>query len=559
MSQENQDQSAGISELLSKINLLEQRIDRIEGQYKIAIQGMASAQPARYQPESAVNPENEEDLVDKGLIESNIFEYGLAWFGSLVLLFGVAFLSNFARNYLNGPLASLVGYAAVGGVFFLGWYLRNSFSHLSFMLNLSAQLLLYYITLKLFFFIDHPVIPVKGIVLTLLFGVIVAQSYLALRNNSELLAVISLFSALATSLFADIHYVSLPAIAITAGYSVFLLHRNGWWKLMLAVLFAVYITQCVWLVNNPVMGHPVGAFGTHGFNLVCLFIYGTIFSLVPMVRQRGLFPDSIYPATTIINGMTFSLTLLLVIASFYAASYVWIFSFIAGVCLLYSIFLKYRTTRVFDPAFYAIYSFMALSVAVYGYSKLPDALWLLALQSLLVLSWALWFRSRIIVVMNTLLFLSIIIFQMAFYPPVNKVNFAFVITAFVSARVINWKKERLTLQTDMIRNTYLITLFFTLLFALYHVVPKQYVTLSWTCAAVFFFTMSLILKNIKYRWMAIATVLFTGFYLFFVDLSKLETGYRVLAFLFLAAISLGASLYFTKKVRKKAHTETEQS
>ena len=70
----------------------------------------------------------------------------------------------------------------------------------------------------------------------------------------------------------------------------------------------------------------------------------------------------------------------------------------------------------------------------------------------------------------------------------------------------------------------------------------------------FYFIMSLILKNIKYRWMAIATVLSTGIYLFFVDFSHLQTGYRVLAFLFLAVISLGASLYFTKKVRKKTQS-----
>jgi hypothetical protein len=200
---------------------------------------------------------------------------------------------------------------------------------------------------------------------------------------------------------------------------------------------------------------------------------------------------------------------------------------------------------------------MALSVAVYGYSKLPDAYWLLALQSLLVVSWALWFRSKIIVVMNTILFTGILCIYLAFYPSVDKVNVAFVVTAFISARIINWKKERLTLQTEMIRNTYMITLFFIMLFALYHIVPAHYVSLSWTGAAVFYFITSLTLKLIKYRWMAIGTVLATGFYLFFVDLSHLETGYRVLAFLFLAAISLGASMYFTKKVREKLHREKE--
>ncbi len=554
MPQETQDPSVVISELLEKVNSLEIRIDKIEGQLDGAVQSLASARAGRYQTEHTVSNTNEDVLVDKGLIESNIFEYGLAWFGSLVLLFGIAFLSNLARNYLNGPLASIVGYSAVAGVFFLSWYLRNSFTHLSFLLNISAHLLVYYITLRLYFFIAQPVIPVKGVVLFMLFAVVCIQCYYAIRRNSELQAVIALICSLATALFADTAFVSLPLIIITAGLSVFLFFRFGWQRLLIASMILVYASQSIWLLNNPIMGNPIGAFATHTFNLVSLFLYGAIFSVIPMIRQDGKFPNSVYPATILINGMSFSVVLLSVIASYYSAGYVWIFSMISALCLVYSIFLKYRTKRIFDPAFFAIYSFMALSVAVYGYSKLPDALWLLALQSLLVVSWALWFRSKIIVVMNTILFVGILIIYLAFYHSVDKVNFAFVVTAFVSARVINWKKERLTLKTEFIRNTYMITLFFSMLFALYHVAPKQYVTLSWTGAAVFYFVMSLILKNIKYRWMAIATVLFTGFYLFFVDLSHLETGYRTLAFLFLAAISLGASLYFTKKVRKKSQS-----
>ncbi|MEI7897351.1 MAG: hypothetical protein WCJ26_09985 [bacterium] len=557
MSQENQDQSAGITELLAKVNLLEQRIVRIEGQYEIAIQGMASAQPTRYNPEQAADLIKDEGLVDKGLIESNIFEYGLAWFGSLVLLFGIAFLSNFARNYLNGPLASIVGYMAVAGVFFLGWYLRESFTHLAFMLNLSAHILVYYITLHLYFFIDKPVILLKGVVLFMLLLAIGTQCYYAIRKKSEFLAVIAMVLALATAIFADISFFSLPLIAMTAIVSVFLFMQYGWWRLMIVTMILVYISQSMWLINNPIMGNPAGAFGTHLFNLVSLFIYGAIYSFIPMIRHNEKFPLSLYPAIILINGVCFSIIMMFVVVSYYTGNYVWIFSLISALCLFYSIFLKFRTERIFDPAFYAIYSFMALSVAVYGYSKLPDAIWLLALQSLLVLSWALWFRSKIILVMNTILFVGILAIYSAFYPSVDKVNFAFVVAAFVSARVINWKKERLTLKTELIRNTYLITLFFSMLFALYHVVPKQYVTLSWTLAAVFYFIMSLTLKLIKYRWMAIATVLSTGFYLFFVDFSNLETGYRVLAFLFLAVISLGASLYFTKKVRKKAHQEVE--
>jgi hypothetical protein len=367
-----------------------------------------------------------------------------------------------------------------------------------------------------------------------------------------LLAAIAMLLSLATALFADAALVSLPLIIITTAFSFFLFIRYGWWRSMLFTLILVYFSQSIWLLNNPIMGNPIGVSATHPYNLVCLLLYGTIFSLVPVMKQKGKFPEGVYSAAILMNGICFTVVLLFVVSSFYQNSYMWIFAMIFALCMFYSIFLKYRINRLFDPAFYAIYSFMALSIAVYGYSKLPDAYWLLALQSLLVVSWALWFRSKIIVVMNTILFIGILALYIAFYPSVDKVNFAFVITAFISARIINWKKERLTLQTEMLRNTYLVALFFTMLFALYHAVSKQYVTLSWTGAAVFYFIMSLILKNIKYRWMAIATVLVTGFYLFFVDLSHLETGYRVLAFLFLAVISLGASLYFTKRVRKKS-------
>ena len=557
MSLENHDQPAGISELLEKVNSLEIRIGRIEEQLNAAVQGMGTIRSERNRPEQDDHTEFEERVVDKSLIESNIFEYGMTWFGSLVLLCGICFLSNFAKNYMNGTLASLVGYLAVAGVFFLAWYIRNSYSHLSFMLNLCAHLLVYYITLRLYFFTGNPVIPVKGIVVALLLVTIAIQCYSAIKRNSELMAVVAILLTFATALFTDKTGVTLPLMILTSAFSVFFLIRYGWWRLMLTSMIFVYLSQIIWLLNNPIMGHVFGTPSVDSYNLVSLFACGLIYSLIPMIKQKGKFPDSVYSTTILVNGISFTVVLSLVILSCYLNSYVWIFVVISLLCLFYSIVLKYRIKRIFDPAFYAIYSFMALSVAVYGYSKLPDAYWLLALQSLLVLSWALWFRSKIIVVMNTILFSGILGIYLAFYPSVDKVNLAFVITAFISARIINWKKERLTLQTEMIRNTYLIALFFIMLFALYHLVPPQYVALSWTAAAVFYFIISLILKLIKYRWMAIATVLATGFYLFFVDLSHLETGYRVLAFLFLAVISLGASMYFTKKVRKKLHPENE--
>ena len=110
---------------------------------------------------------------------------------------------------------------------------------------------------------------------------------------------------------------------------------------------------------------------------------------------------------------------------------------------------------------------------------------------------------------------------------------------------------RLELKTEMFRTIYLVCLFFTFAFALYRAVPSQYVTPAWTGAAILYFLLSLVLKNRKYRWMAIIMLLVTAVYLFTVDLAHMETGYRVIAFLFLALVLFGSSLYFTRFLRKQ--------
>jgi len=143
---------------------------------------------------------------------------------------------------------------------------------------------------------------------------------------------------------------------------------------------------------------------------------------------------------------------------------------------------------------YALYGFLAMSVAFYGILLLPQAYMLLAVQSLLVVSMALWFRSRFIVVMNTILFVVLLIFYLN-----DKSN-------FITARVINWKKERLNIKTEFIRNIYLLSGFVMTLIAFYHAFFSPYITVSWISAAMLFFLLGRLMHNIKYRWLAIGAL-----------------------------------------------------
>jgi hypothetical protein len=419
------------------------------------------------------------------------------------------------------------------------------------MLNISGHLLLYYITLRLYFFSTHPLVSAKGVDLLLIFLVIGIQLFTALRKKSELETGIAMVLAVATALIGDQMNITLLLLTLISMSAFYFFVRYSWWRLFLVLLILVYLSNLLWLMNNPLLGHPLEMISAKSYNSIYLFVTGAIFSCTALVRRHQTEPQQGLNAMILLNGLCFSLVILVVTLLFFENNYVGMFGAISAFCLAFSVLLKILTKSPFTPSFFACFGFMALSVSVYGFVHLPDAYFFLALQSLLVVSIALWFRSRIIVVTNSLLYMGILVIYLFFSPSIDRINFCFAFVAFATARILNWKKERLTLKTDLMRNMYLIILFFTMLFAFYHAIPGHYVTLSWTAVAAAYFILSMILHNIKYRWMAIATILVTVVYLFLVDLAHLSVGYRVIAFLFLAVISFSVSLYYTKRIKKK--------
>jgi hypothetical protein len=194
---------------------------------------------------------------------------------------------------------------------------------------------------------------------------------------------------------------------------------------------------------------------------------------------------------------------------------------------------------------------MALSIAVYGYSDLPGSFIFLAWQSMVVLAIAIWFRSNLIVLMNTALYTVILVAYLLTSKSIDSYNISFTLIAIASARVLNWQQKRLELKTGSIRNFYLVITYFVMLYTLYNLVPKDYVTISWGLAAVAYMIMSVILQNVKYRWLAFLTLIAAVFNLFIFDILKMGVVYRIVAFIFVGLIILGVSFYYTKKLKSK--------
>ena len=275
-----------------------------------------------------------------------------------------------------------------------------------------------------------------------------------------------------------------------------------------------------------------------------------------MIQKSDRVREQFLNAAIVLNGLGFSFIMTFAVLAFFTENYFVYFGLIAAFCMGYSILLQSRNTWKSIAALYAIYSFVALSITIGGIYKFPLAFFLLSIQSLLVVSMALWFKSRFIVIMNTLLYVGLLITYMAAAESLTSINFSFALVALITARIMNWKKKRLEIRTELIRNIYLFIGFVMILFSLQKAVPDQFVTLSWALSAMLFFILSVVIKNMKYRWLAIFTIVVTVFYLFIIDLQNIGLGYRIVALLFISIVSLSISIFYTRRQKSK---EEDQS
>jgi hypothetical protein len=539
----------GMEGLEDRLRLIEIRLSRLETALAISEneRSIISEDKIPGGSSAIVSPELNEE---KGL-ESMIGRIGLASLGNIVLFFGITFLAQYLMNSGQYLISALLGYSSATGIFFLAKYLKKSNVTLAFMFKITGQILLFYVTIRLHFFSESPLIAQKSVSVILLSAVIGYQVYWAIRNKSQALSVISVIFALTVALVTDSTHITLPIVTAGAVVSVYYFYRFRWQPLVIFTILLTYSAFFLWLFGNPFMGHPMTLISNHHYGIIYLFLLGAIYSSLLLFRENDSASDGFFAGVIFTNGLIFTFLLALIVLRFFSSDYVVLFLIITICCLGFSALLHAKSDWNFASAFYALYGFMAMSIALYGLYGFPKVYFLLSVQSLVVVSMALWFRNRLIVVMNSILFLFILMLYLFSSKPTVSADFSFAIIAIVSARVINWQSPRLKIETHIMRNLYLIEGFVMVLLALFHAMPKQFITLSWIMAALVYFLLSIFLKNVKYRYMALGTMICAALYLFMVDLASIEIIYRVMALLFLAAISIGISIYYTNRIKNQ--------
>lgn len=487
--------------------------------------------------------------VDEGL-EMEIGEFWLARVGVLALSVGLAFLVAYPFAGLPALASCLIGYAAAAAFFALSDRWRTALPDTSHILFGGALFLLYFATLRLHFFSEHPVVAGPVVGLALMVVVLGVEFFLAARRPSELMSVLVLGLGMVTGLISGNSAFQLGLLVALAVTAYGLVRLRGWPWFAIVATGLPFFMHLDWLLSHPLLGHSLHGVEAQQGNLFALAAYSV--PLAAMGFRPGAEQDHValrIGRALIISGSAMLIGLINV--RLFSATQPPLTETLAATGLLLMAFVYWRHHQsVFATSIYSCAGYLMLSAAIFRYFPAPDFYSWLAWQSLLVAVTAVWFRSKIIIVANVFIYGGIYLVYLVQGPAAGPVNLSFAIVALLTARVLNWQKERLSLQTEFMRNIYLGAASIIIPFGLYHTVPSGWVSTSWLAAAGLYFVASYLLKSGKYRWMGIGTILATILYVFVVDLARLDPAYRIMSFLVLGVVLLGISIAYARQRRK---------
>ncbi len=441
----------------------------------------------------------------------------------------------------------------VGAIVFLSVIWRNTFEQVSRYLLGVGLMLFYFATLRLAHFSPEPALTDNTLEVILLSIVVGVNFTISLRRASPYLTSMSLLLGCVTALIALQPYATLALLLLLALVSAYGFIRFRWTGVLVVGTTLVYFSHFLLALNNPVAGNPLRLDGGPEPSNVFLLMYVMVFGIAILRGLKDREETLAYGSLALLNGGAALLFLFVATAlGQHSDVALWHTALSAVSLCIAGTFWTSRRSK-YSTFVYAMVGYFALSVAIVAGVAKPDFFVWLCWESVLVLVTAVWFRSRFIVVANFIIFLMTFIAYLATAGTLSIVSISFGLAAILSARMLNWQKDRLELHTEMMRNAYLGSALFAIPYALYHSVPSGLVSLSWLLVALAYYVISRVLRLRKYRWMAILTILMTIVYVFAIDLVGLDQTFRIVSFLVLGTALLAVSMIYTRrKASRKA-------
>ena len=530
------------SSVEAHLKALEERISRIEAH-------LALEEEAREAPRTAapLTGEQAEDALE--------FQLGQNWFaktGIVVLALGIIFLLTFPYESLPPFFPSLVGYFLVAGIVGLSHYWRRTYDQVSRYLLGGGLLLAYFTTLRLTYFGTEPVITSTTGITALLVVVVAVNLTVAARRKSPWLIAQHLTLGYVTALIGEEPWFVFLAVTTVSVVAVGFAIRYRSRALILYSIPVAALTHFLWSINNPLLGNTIQFISSPEINLLFLLVCAAVFGAGGLLLERKEPENLAAIAIPLLNAFSaYGVFLILALGPFAAHAGSWHLA-ASLLFLALSVVAWVRGEHKYAPFVYAMVGYFALSVAIVTQFGFPNSFIWLCWQSVIVISTAVWFHSRLMIIANFAIFLMIFLGYLVWGGAISAVSISYGVVALLTARILNWQRNRLELKTEYMRNAYLVCALLFNPYALYHTVPSGYVSLSWLALALFYYIASRLLKNRKYRWLALLTTSLTIGYVFIVDMMGFNPTLRIISFLILGSALLAISMIYSRKRAKSA-------
>lgn len=491
-------------------------------------------------------------LPGAGELEVAVGQSLFANVGIVVLAIGGALALSLPWHGVPRILPSAVGWVLAGALLALAGWLQSTVPQIGRLCRGAGMALLFYATFRLCYFGVPPLLaPQSAAAGTALLLVVLVNLGIGWWRKSAPLTGLAMATGYAAALAVGTPWYLLGIVTMLALVAVLALRVRDWPWLVVCATPCAFATYAVWAIGNPLAGNRLEVVAGPLSQVFFLLVWIVIHAMgMAWRRDRGT-EAAVAQVGSLLNCGGYALFLVHTLAR-HGESFVAANACASLVLLGVAVMFWVREQSRFATFLYAMTGYAALNMALIKASAVPEVFVWLSAQSLLVVSTAIWFRSRIIIVTNFLIFLGVVVCYMLLVQKESGISLVFGVVALTSARILKWQKDRLELKTELMRNAYLTCAFIVFPYALYHMVPHSWVALSWVGIAVFYYVMNLLTGARKYRWLGHNTLLLTVVYILVMGIGKLEGTQRILSFLVLGSVLLVVSLVFTV-IRARQH------
>jgi len=525
--------------ILNELANLNKRITRIESYLDLSEQESVS--------ENLLNPITKQTEEENRSLEFEIGQFWFAKVGILVLAIGIAIILTLPFNSFPPFAPSLLGYVFTMILFGLSHLWKDSFKLISRYLFGSAFLLLFFSTLRLHYWGDPTLVTNNIFEFILLIIISSVLLFISIRRESTYLFNIGLTLGYISSLVSGETYIIFLSILVLTSLSSYVKINQEWGKLFYYSIFLSYLTHLIWFINNPfIIGNKIELVSEPYLNIFFLMIYLAIIAVGNIYRKVEFGDDKQKIMSSFFNSFGFILLFAFITTAKFSSEIT--VSFIAATLLFLSLaFLFWKKGRdKYSIFFFSILGYIALSIAFMNSFEIPELFIWLCWQSIFVVSTAILFRSKIIIVANFLIYLVIVIgtLTLSSGSAISFLNIG--IVSLLGARILNSQKDKLDLKTEAMRNAYLAIAFFLLPYSTFLVVPIEYVGFTWLGIALLYYAFSLLLNNNKYRWMAMLTLAITILYTLILGILHPDNELKIASFIAVGIVLIIISFVYAR-------------